>query len=196
MRLRNAASMLRVRTRQPDTARTAFTDQIILLDTNEHRCNTASLQSPVENLSLRGALFDSALYPSVATSYRIVEHHYTAIYAPFPSATHHRLTSIPDSTGRTPPRLSLQGGWSLRLRRNACRPVILTQCVQLWDYSWYTCERLRIATFTRACFSHTFRQTSVDATQPFCRAVWRNLTATVFLLSLLVPSGFVGFIHD
>ena len=41
------------------------------------------------------------LYPSVAKSYRIVEH------------THHSVTSIPGSTGRTPPALSLQGGWSL-----------------------------------------------------------------------------------
>ena len=82
--------MPRVRTRQPDTARTAFTDH--LLDTNEHRCNTASLQSPVEK---------TLVYPSVAKSYRIVEH------------THHSVTSIPGSTGRTPPALSLQGGWSL-----------------------------------------------------------------------------------
>ena len=36
-----------------------------------------------------------------------MEHHYTAIYAPFPSATHHSVTSIPGSTGRT--ALSLQG---------------------------------------------------------------------------------------
>ena len=111
------------------------------------------------NLSHRGAPFDSAFYPSVATSYRMVEHHYTAIYAPFPSATYHSVTSIPGSTNRTPPALSLQGGWSLRLRCNVCRPAILTQCAQLWDHSWYTCDHLRIATFTRACF-----YTRVDAT--------------------------------
>ena len=81
--------------------------QTILLDTNEHRCNTASLQSPVEKPLASRSAIRSALYPSVATSYRIVEHHYTAIYALFPSATHHSVTSIPSSAGRTPPALSL-----------------------------------------------------------------------------------------
>ena len=152
MRLRNAASMPRVRARQPDTARAAFTDHIA-------RHQRASMQ---HSLSAK---------PCGETS-RFAEHHSTQPYtlageilphrgAPLhgylralPSATHHGVTSIPGSTGRTPPALSLQEGWSLRLRRNACRPVILTQCVQLWDHSWYTCERLRTATFTRACF-HT-----------------------------------------
>ena len=158
MRSRNAASMPRVRTRQPDTARTAFTDHAA-------RHQRASMQHSLckalwRNPSRRGTPFDSALYPSVAKSYRIVDH------------THHSVTSIAGSTGRTPPALSdypykgvplqhyptilIRGlvTESMRLRRNACRPVILTQCVQLWDHSWYTRERLRIATFTRACF-HT-----------------------------------------
>ena len=143
MRSCNAASMPRARARQPDTARAAFTDHIA-------RRQRASMQHATQplckalwrNPSRRATPFDSALYPSVAKSFRTVEH------------THHSVTSIPGSTGRTLPALSFQGGWSLRLRRNACRPVILTQCVQLWDHSWYTCEHLRIATFTRACF-HT-----------------------------------------
>ena len=40
--------------------------------------------------------------------------------------------------------------------------------------------------FYARLFSHTCTQTSVDATQPLCRAVWRNPTSTVFLLSRLV----------
>ena len=166
---------------------------------NEHRRNTASLLCALwRNFSHRGAPFDSAFYPSVATSYRIVEHHYTGIHAPFSSATCQSVTSSPGSTSRAPPALFLQGGWSLRLRRNACRPVILTQRVQLWNHSWYTCEHLRTATCTRArpCYtcghlrSETFThacchvpvcstQGSVDATQPLCKAVWRNLTTSL-----------------
>ena len=190
MRLRNAASMPRVRTRQPDTARTAFTDHIA----RHQRASMQHSQSPARNLSLRGAPFDSALDSSLATSYRIVEHHFRAIYAPFPSATHHSVTSIPGSTGRPLQHYPYKGlvTAASTQRVQAC---VLTQCVQLCDHSWYTCERLRIATFTRACF-HTPLRKRASTTQPLCRAVWRNLTATVFLLSLLVLSGFVGFIHD
>ena len=90
MRLRNAASMLRVRARQPDIAHTAFTDHIA-------RHQRASMQ---HSLSAKPCGETSRFAePRVATSYRIVEHHYTAIYAPFPSATHHSVTSIPGSTG-------------------------------------------------------------------------------------------------
>ena len=178
---------LRCRARAPGSlTQRVLRSQTILLDTNEHRCNTASLQSPA---------FDSALHPSVAASYRIVEHRHTALYAPFPSATHHSVTSIAGSTGR-PLQHYPYRGLVTAASTQLVQACVLTQCVQLCDHSWYTCERLRIATFCARLFSHTFTQTSVDATQPLCRAVWRNLTATVFLLSLLVLSGFVGFIHD
>ena len=111
-------------------------------------------KAPWRNLSHRGAQFDSAFYPGVATSYRIMEQTTQLFTLPSHQHTYHSVTSIPGSTSRTPPALSLQRGWSLRLRRNACRPAILTPCVQLWDHSWYTCEHLRTATFTHACF-HT-----------------------------------------
>ena len=128
--------------------------QTILLDSNEHLCNTASPQSPVEKPLASRNTIRLSLIPQrgeILPPRGAPLHGYLRA---LPSATHHSGTSIPGSAGRTPPALSLQGGWSLRLRRNACRPVILTQCVQLWDHSWYTYERLRTATFTRACF-HT-----------------------------------------
>ena len=90
MSLGNAASMPRVRARQPDTARAAFID------------HTSIDAKPWRNLSHRGAPFASAFCPIMATSYRIVERHYTAIYAPFPSATQHSVTPIPGNTSGTP----------------------------------------------------------------------------------------------
>ena len=45
-------------------------------------------------------------------------------------------------------------------------------------------------------FSHPFTQTSIDAMQPLCGAVWHNLTVMVFFLRLLVFSDFLGFIHN
>ena len=72
------------------------------------------------NLSLRGAPFDSALYPSVATSYRIVEHHYTATLP----ISHPPLRNVHPWQYRPHPSSTvLTRGWSLPLRRNACRPV-------------------------------------------------------------------------
>ena len=156
MRLRNAASMPRVRTRQPDTARTAFTDHIA-------RHQRASMQ---HSLSAK---------PCGETS-RFAEHHSTQ---PYTLAWRHLLhsylrralpishppysvTSIPGSAGRTPPALSLYiyiyKGLVTAASTQRVQACVLTQCVQLWDHSWYTCERLRIATFTRACFHTPLRK--------------------------------------
>ena len=177
MRLRNAASMPCVRARQPDTASTAFTDHIA-------RHQRASMQ---HSLSAKPCGETSRFAEHHSTQpYTLTWRHLTASWStttqlfthPSHQPPHHSVTSIPGSTGRTPPALSLQGGWSLRLRCNACRPVILTQCVQLCDHSWYTCERLRIATFTRACFhtplhkrSSTQRSLSAEPVAEPCGAI-------------------------
>ena len=183
MRLRNTARTLRNEVaqigfdaaRQPDTARTAFTDHIA-------RRQRASMQ---HSLSAK---------PCGETP-RVAEHHSTQPYTPAAKPfrimehAHHSVTSIPGSA------LSLQGGWSLRLRRNACRPVILTQCVQRGTIAGTHASDYALRLLRAPVFTHLYTNER-RPTQPLCRAVWRNLTATVFLLSLLVLSGFVGFSHD
>ena len=137
MRSCNAASMPRVRARQPKAKHSAYC---------VHRpyCSTPTSIDATQpfckalwrNLSRRGTPFDSASYPR--KSCRIVPHY--------------SVTSIPGSAGRTPPALSLQGGWSLS--HCGFDATILTQCVQLWDHSWCTCERFTHCDFYARLF-HT-----------------------------------------